>query len=281
MTQDKAREFFSAYHEGTLEPGLRLTLERRLATNLALNAEYEAFVETVGALDEMRLEAIVAPIYLNDRIASRLEGAREVSAARPFWADLFAPRVGAPRLAWAAGVAGLLLVSAFGLRGLGVGGAGTASLAPVGGGAVRWSLEENGITARFDAGTSRRIAVLPEGGDLKNYSVKAGQRFELSLSNPNAAARRFKISVGDALLATVALPGSRTVARKAGSGTVTEFASALADAYRVPVVVKGVAIGSTLRWTFDSTDARAAADAALSDHGSATLMDDNVLQIGQ
>ena len=69
MTNDKAREFFSAYHEGTLEPGLCASLERRLEGDASLQAEYAAFAETVESLNSMRFESVEIPAYLGDRIA--------------------------------------------------------------------------------------------------------------------------------------------------------------------------------------------------------------------
>ena len=53
MNHDKAREFFSAYYEGTLESGLRQQLEARFRADAHLKADYAAFVETIEALGEL------------------------------------------------------------------------------------------------------------------------------------------------------------------------------------------------------------------------------------
>ena len=281
MTQDKAREYFSAYHEGSLEPGLRASLDRRLDEDPGLRADMSAFVETVVMLDAMRHASIASPTSLSDRIATRLENARETVIPRPFWASLFAPRPAAPQLAWGVGMAALLLVSAFGLRGMRTENATQASALPTSlASVVTWTKNGSNVVANFESGPARQIAVQPEGGKPQSYALAAGQRFELALSNPNVSARRFKVTVGADLLATIAMPGSRLAPRRSGTGTVTEFASALAAAYGVPVVVKSMAIDSTLNWKLDGTDPRAAADAALDGHGSAVLTDGGVLQIG-
>jgi len=59
------------------------------------------------------------------------------------------------------------------------------------------------------------------------------------------------------------------------------MASALADAYQTPVVIKGAALGKTVRWTLVGNDARLAAQKDLDGHGSAVRLFGNVLQIGQ
>ena len=283
MTQDKAREFFSAFHEGTLEGGLRASLERDLRADAALRAEYDAFVGTVDSLDALRYETVEIPAYLGDRIALRLEPAREAKAI-PFWKTLFAPRASAvstSHYGWAMGLAGALLVAAVGLRGLKATDASTAGVVDAGTETVRWTQDGEAFLGRFAGSVARKVAVAPEGGVAQEYRLADRQPFELTLKNPNPGARRFKVSVGDDAFATVALPGVRAVVRKAGAGTVTELASALADAYRVPVVVKGVPARTPVRWSFESADARAAAEQGLDGHGNATMMDGNVLQIGE
>src|SRR5581483_925490 len=73
MNQEKAREFFSAYFEGVLEPGLKQSFEARLAADAMLQADYAAFSETMGELRTMPEEEIEAPIFLSDRVATRLD----------------------------------------------------------------------------------------------------------------------------------------------------------------------------------------------------------------
>lgn len=280
MTNDKARDFFSAYQEGTLEPGLRASLERRLDSDEGLRSEYVAFTQTIASLYSLRNEAIVVPGYLSDRIALRLEPAIQ-SKAVPFWKALFAPKAATPRYGWAMAAAGAFLIAAIGLRGLGSGDVAQAGIVGGGGESVRWTQGTDGFVAFFGGSGERKVGVLPEGGTIQEYRLLSSQPFELGLSNPNAGARRFKLTVGEDDLATVALPGIRPFARKAGTGTVTELASALADAYRVPVVVKGLPMTTRVRWSFENADARTAAEESLEGHGSATMMDGNVLQIGR
>lgn len=283
MTHDKAREYFSAFQEGTLEPGLRSSLERKLSGDAALRSEYEAFVATVAALDALRFEAVETPSYLSDRIASRIDSARVAPA--PFWASWFAPRPaqasGSPRFVWATGLAACLLVGSIFLRGMRTENTSPADMTGgAGSDAVSWTADGQNLVAHFSGGSARKITVTPIGGTAQDFSVANHQPLEVTLSNPNTSARRFVVKTDDGVLGTVAVPGSR-LARRTGSGSLDELASALADTYHLPVVVKGAVNGATYRWNLEGTDARAAAEKSLSGQGSASMMDGNILQIGQ
>jgi len=283
MTQDKAREYFSAYHEGTLEPGLRSSLGRKLNGDVALSAEYDAFVATVTALDPLRSEVIETPSYLSDRIASRIDTARVAPA--PFWTTWFAPRTAkvsyAPRLVWATGLAACLLVAAVGLKGMGVGlrtQQATVIDSPVSD-SVGWTLDADGVTVTFGGSSARKVTVSPAGGSPEVFDVQDKQPLEVSLKNSNRNSRRFSIKSGSNLFGVVVVPGTRTTVHRLGSGSLEELASALSDTYRIPVVVKGEDTGTTYRWNLEGTDARKAAGDSLSGQTKATMLDGNVLQI--
>lgn len=283
MTHDKAREYFSAYHEGTLEPGLRASLERKIAGDSALRSEYEAFSATVGVLDALRFETIESPSYLSDRIASRLESARE-TASVPFWASWFGQRPASsqasPRFVWAVGLAACALLASIGLKGMQSADTFRATFYDgTGTDSVRWVKSDDGVTATFAGGDARQLSVIPQGGQAENYRLADRQPLEVTFSNPNVTTHRFTVTSGKDVVATIVLPGRRPGSKKPGSGTVDDFAAALADSYRVPVVIKGTPAGGTLKWTFESMEPRTAAEQGLDGQGSATMMDGNVLQI--
>src|SRR5688572_18563817 len=73
MSHDKAREYFSAYYEGTLERGLKETFERALSTDAQVQAEYRAFERLMGSLDVMKTEAPEPEFDLHEAIARRLD----------------------------------------------------------------------------------------------------------------------------------------------------------------------------------------------------------------
>jgi hypothetical protein len=282
MTQDKAREYFSAYHEGTLEPGLRSSLGRKLNGDVALSAEYDAFVATVTALDSLRSEVIETPSYLSDRIASRIDTARVAPA--PFWTTWFARRPAqtsyVPRMVWATGLAACLIFAAVGLKGMGVGSASQAGVIDVpGSDSVAWTLDASGVTVRFGGSSARKVSVSPDGGSTEVFEVQEKQPLEVTLKNSNGNSRRFTIKSGSSIFGVVVVPGTRTNVRRLGSGSLEELATALSDTFHVPVVVKGEAEGKTFRWNLEGTDARSAAGDSLGGQTKATILDGNVLQI--
>lgn len=77
MTTDKAREFFSSYYEGTLEDGLRLSLDQALREDADLREEYDLFSQTMKELDTLGEFEAPAPFDLHDRIVARLEEAEQ------------------------------------------------------------------------------------------------------------------------------------------------------------------------------------------------------------
>lgn len=279
MTQEKAREYFSAYREGTLEPGLRASLEHALQADATLQSEYDAFAGTMDALLALKAEKIAAPSYLNDRITARLEPAR--APKEPFWAAWLRPATGTgvPRLAWAGVAAVVLLAAVVGLQGLHVEGASQGGVVSTASEGVSWRYESGQLFADFVSGADQTVTTTPEGGSPESIPVLSGQKLQLTLDNPASVAKRFEVKFGSGPSTTIVLPGSRTTARKAGEGTIGALATALADTYHVAVVLKTDSIGDTVRWTFDKTDAKAAAQQAIEGKANATLVKNDVIQI--
>ena len=73
LNHEKAREYFSAYHEGTLERGLKETFERALSTDAQVQAEYRAFERLMGSLESLKAEAPEPEFDLHEAIARRLD----------------------------------------------------------------------------------------------------------------------------------------------------------------------------------------------------------------
>ncbi|MGV3618969.1 MAG: anti-sigma factor family protein [Fimbriimonas sp.] len=273
MNQDKAREFFSAYHEGTLESGLRQQLEARLRADAQLNADYAAFVETIEALDGLRFEEIEIPLSLNDRIATRLEQ-EEAKRRQPVlaWTNWFRG------LAFS-GLAAAALVAAF-VAIKSEGGPATAGLIPAPSAApaipadrLVFSAEGRSPVVAFRAGGVRTVSitVASSGVEFKQFALveNGSMRTPLNNSHPTPAILRVT-ATGDAAGATVIVPGTAKQSAKAGSGSVQEMATALSGFYGVPVVIRGNAIQDVV-WNFEASTALAAAEEALG--GTRTSVD--------
>src|SRR5947209_1700267 len=75
MNLAKARDYFSAYYEGSLERGLKQAFETRLAEDAQLQAEFAAFEKTMKGLEAFGAVEIEPPADLHERITARLDHA--------------------------------------------------------------------------------------------------------------------------------------------------------------------------------------------------------------
>ena len=73
MNQEKAKELFSPYYEGTLEPGLAQALGQSLSKDAHLRAEFEQFERTYDELRALKFEVIDIPEDLAEKISTRID----------------------------------------------------------------------------------------------------------------------------------------------------------------------------------------------------------------
>ena len=283
MNHSKAREYFSAYYEETLEPGLRHSLEQRLSSDAQLQAEYRAFSDTMEQLATLSLEEIEVPIYLSDRIATRLESA-STPTARGAWFGGWLPRLA---------LGGLFAAALFG-AGLSIFKSGGASyeatvlpgsdISPKNAQLNQLIIRPNGhdVDVSLTADTAKTVRFTSDQGTLlKSVDLTSGSTVHAPIRNTSASPSLTKISVTDDALSTwIALPGVEKQAKKPGSGTVKEFAVALAGAYGQPVLVRATNSETMLSWRVDGKDAKSSAISALdSTTYSVTISGSNMLTI--
>jgi hypothetical protein len=265
MNQDKAREFFSAYYENTLERGLKQTFDQRLRADAQLLAEYQAFQRTMDHLDQLKFEEIEVPIYLSDRIATRIEEARAAAKPRnPLL--LWLPRYAVGGLAAAALIFAVVswLPGGHGSQGAGVVEAPSTEKA--------WPSETVSVvgaghsaTIHYQSATARSVRIMDaSGADLGITNLGAGQSLSLPLNNPNPHATLFEVRVsGAGPDEYLEVPGTKADRTTADSGTVADFVKALGDRYSVPVILNAHDLGKTISWSFDVADAKSAAQKSL------------------
>src|SRR5579859_1468627 len=75
MNLGKARDYFSAYYEGSLDRGLKQSFEARLKEDAQLQAEYRAFERTMAGLGALGRIEIEPPADLHEKISARLDRA--------------------------------------------------------------------------------------------------------------------------------------------------------------------------------------------------------------
>ncbi len=268
MTNDKARDFFSTYYEGTLDLGLQQSFEQKLRTDSELMSDYAAFVETMNELDAMRYEEIEVPQYLSDRIATRVEQVAEKSRGfAPAWAN------------WLRGLAlGTAATAAIGFAFIAVqnmnveGPVATASL--VGGSTVNadhlnFKLIDGKVVLQYKPTSAKTVVVSSgvTGKEMERFPLN-GSSLESPLENNLSETSLFDVQVeGEQPTTTVAVPGTVRSNEKSGSGDIKKLAAALAGFYRVPVVLEIQNSSKAVSWDFTQTDAREAATAAITTSG--------------
>jgi RNase H-fold protein (predicted Holliday junction resolvase) len=279
MNRDKAREFFSAYYEGSLDGGLRQTLENRLQSDDTLQAEYHAFQETMRMLEGLRHEEIELPIYLSDRIATRIEGAQQAKSGRSLGAWGWLRGLAFAGLATAA-ILGAV-VSIVPRSSLG----NFANVVP----SMPWNaspaVEANGsgverdrvsftvqgpdvvINYRPSVPTTVVVRSADTGDELNRFALKT-EVLRSPLQNNRDFAALFSVAVeGQGTETIVAVPGKSRSAERSGQGTIKDFARVIADVYNVPVLIQANDVRRPIAWSLSGTDALAATRAAVGSQG--------------
>jgi len=282
MTNEKARDFFSAYYEGSLEAGLNLSMEQRLKADPELSAEYASFVETLDHLGTLKFEEIAIPADLNEKIAARLdrfvyEEKRNAKPALTLWLRNFG---------FAAVAAAAIAGAVISLRGRGD--TAKAGLAPDLAAAsdhISYDVSNDGVKVHFVPGTAKTVVITDEQGKERSREAigDAAHPEMLSvLANDRASATIFEIrGATDPVGSYIAIPGKVHSTINAGEGTTVALAKALSDYYRIPVTLRVNQPNATVSWTFSSADSVAEASKSLGAAYRVTLLQSNILQIEQ
>lgn len=263
MNQDKAREFFSAYYDGTLEAGLRQAFESRLLADAELHADYAAFAATMDSLGGLDEEEIEIPLFLSDRVATRIEAERAQRARRvPAWTT------------WLRGLAfaGLGAVAIVGAvlsinNRSHLGEASVIGVGPVE--SVRFVSKSNDLLLEYRPSSPHTVVVASgvNGKEIERYTADSATA-PRPLQNPNADAALLSVSVvGEKEGALIALPGSAHAASAAGEGTIRDFACAVAARYHTPVILQASTTEHHLTWKLEGSDPVQAAAKAIEAHG--------------
>ena len=261
LNHEKAREYFSAYYEGTLERGLAETFERALRTDAQVQAEFRAFERLIGALDTMKAEAPEPEFDLHEAIARRLDKHIYEETRRTKH-----PIFGWWKSAALGGLATVALVAAIlQLRANQTAGPGVARMIPISATERVELKSSNGeFNLHFSTSGQKTIVVRAADGSVLEQRELNNGSLTSPLSNPNAKAALLKIEVtGDSGETYIALPGTRMQPGQTGEGSVKELAQALAGYYRVPVLLTVGGQDVQLRWTFEPGDGLGVAEKAL------------------
>lgn len=269
MNADKAREFFSAYMEGTLDNGLKQAFERALASDAQIQAEYDAFKRTSGQLDLLKTPVPAPPYDLHDRIMARLDLHLLEEKKKP--APWFGLRL---RGALTLGIAAVAIFGAV----ASLNSTGVINVASVFGGGspkvadfftVGVRNGQLGLTYRTSEERTLTFRLSSTGEVLQRYkidgvSASTGKTLNCPLNYSSQEAVLIQVDIqGEKNALFIAVPGSGRSTVASGSGTVNDLALGIADFYGKPVVVNSSA-NESAAWDFSkSPDAMSAASDAL------------------
>lgn len=241
MNLNKAREYFSAYQEGTLDKGLSQSFERALREDAQLQAEYRAFERTMAELSQLSLKEVEPPEDLHEMISARLD--------RQIWESKQTQRVDARqwwRLGLIGGLAAAVLALAVFLPGRMGGPKNTNGPIEAGFTGIGNSKPElfksidNGVAMSYFSPKATTIVIADSAGVEKDRIEMAagGLMKDKELTNKSENATLFSVKIGDEAPVWISLPGTRRNEVTDGSGTVKQFIQVLADGYGTAVILK-------------------------------------------
>ena len=253
MNLNKARDFYSAYYEGTLDDGLSQAFERAMSLDAAVGAEYAQFVRIMGELKALQTPVEV-PADLHLKIRERvdahiigLEG-KSRGAARFFaWRPIAYGAVAT--LAIIGAIASISNVSDRNRVEV-------ANFVPSVEAAPRIVFTDGAVRLTYTASGKNSVTVTKLGsGQVLFARSLNGQGVDSPLSNHSDGASVVSVSFArDYATMYVAVPGSKVSTKSEGAGTAVQFAAAVASRYAVPVVIESGSPDATVVWRLESTD---------------------------
>lgn len=267
MNASKAREYFSAHYEGSLDRGLRESFDRVLRADAQIQAEYRAFSRTMDQLNAMSEVDVEMPSDLHDRIMAKLD----LNA----WEQKQRQRPGV--FSWwktALVAAAVIAVAAFGvIRSAQDASDPTIEANPLNVPSMSPSARldvkptANGVLLNYPKVGQRVVIIRDQDGAEKERIELINQGIEdKPLSNDGVSATIVEIVISDSNT-WIALPSVEpSTTPSVGSGDVRQLALDIANLCRIPVIVQGP-LKDLPSWTVDSSDAHGSAQVALRDHG--------------
>jgi hypothetical protein len=260
MNNGKARDYFSAFYEGSLDRGLQQAFELRLKEDAQLQAEYRAFERTMKELEGLSAVEIEPPADLHERISARLdrhiyEQKRQATPAfAGWWKSL---------LVGTAAAAGFF----FAVVKLNTGDApqvNTAGLLPTGPAKLQITPSGKDVLLSYPSGDTSTIVIRDgQGAEIQRFQIKDHEMKNKPLKNEGDAAQLVQVEINQDLKTYIALPGKVVSKERSGSGSLGDLAKGLAGFYSVPVVLEVKSLSDNINWDFTQTDPLAAAHDAV------------------
>lgn len=259
MNSIKARDFFSAYFEGSLEPGLKQAFERALRTDAIVQAEYTQFERVMAQLDTLHDEAVNPPADLHERISARLDRSiYEAERQKP--KSIF---MSWRSLAYGGLAAALILGAVLSLNVSDDPARTSGFVPPISRGSETVAppsllATPTGLNLQYRSLKEGIVYVKAgiEGRVVQQIAISADQSIDSPLNNRSQEAALLQIVFphGERPL-LVALPGQARSEVRDGEGTIADLAVALAGVYGAPVEVRVQDPGKRTNWRLEAEDA--------------------------
>lgn len=274
MTNEKARDFFSAYFEGSLDAGLCVSFEQKLKTDWSLKEEYAQFVRAMGELDSLKFEHISIPEDLHERIAARIDRHiydRKQTAKAPFaqWLRGIA-FVGVGAIAILGGLFALNRHS----------NTSEAGIVTLPSDKLDYTVTPEGVTLQILPASPETVVIRNQGKEISHETIDRNG-LKTALSNPLPKASVFEIDLANQNPIYVVLPGRSRSAEGHGEGTMVDLARAASDFYHVPVRLEVKLTAERASWTFGTSDAVTEVAQAVGPSYAVTLLRSGMLEIEQ
>jgi hypothetical protein len=266
MNLAKAKDYFSAYYEGSLERGLKQSFESRLREDAQLQAEYRAFERTMQSLEALGHVEIEPPSDLHDKIAAHLD--KVIYDQK---------RQAAPTLSLTAWWKGFVFAGAV-AAGLIVA---FLKFGPAAASHEMGILPGASPAATYDSqfkfgALQHAVTISPNNGDrpmvtLRDASGNVIDSFDLKdkaqpIQNQSTVPFVVTIETTDQSkpVSVVAIPGKAKDPSTSGQGTVQSLATAIAGHFNTPVIILNKEDASKVAaWDFSSNDPVSSAENAV------------------
>jgi anti-sigma-K factor RskA len=252
MNLTKARDFYSAYHEGTLDEGLKQAFERALANDAEISAEYRQFVRIMGELRTIaRPGAVPADLHL--KIRERVDASINAHEAKSKSGWSFAWRP----IAYGAVATAALIGVVVSINNRPGADLSTAGFAPVASDTAPTVVAKDGearLQFASSSANSVRVTEVATGRVLLDRAL-AGQRLDCPVKNVSDSPMVVSVTFAQHYPAMyLSVPGKQTIVATEGAGTVLDLASAVAGMYKSVVVIEAGSVDRKLEWNLDSPD---------------------------
>ncbi len=248
MTDERAKELFSEYREGTLSAPLTASLEQKFQSNPELKAEYVSFSEVLKALDGEQVYSVDLPHDLHDRIMAKVDKSiwdAKQNQKSSWWSSWRLILVG-----------GMACLAIFGtVNSL----KNTQNHAAVESGLGSVQSESNMFDLTLVDGkvhlimpNSKMVLVVKndQTGDLVDRFDLKGKSLNSPLLNNQESSVLLSIQ-SDNQVSFVSLPGSIRSSETKGKGTLKDLAVAISNLTGKPACFESTDLTSNFDWTLD------------------------------